>query len=114
MRQIQAPPPNLFRSSGPYRSWTSKDAVPRNHVQRIGLFVIGAVHLTGGITITISTVFFRTELTAQLHSVFAGAIASIVLVSLVLVGGVVVSVLGVRLLKTAFRQARNAPSHQSL
>jgi hypothetical protein len=103
MRQIQSPAPNPFRSRGPYRSMVSNDWVPRNYVQRIGAFMIGAICLMGGVAVIASTVFFKAELIAELHSPSAAVLFGVVLVSLALMTGAIVTWLSIRLLKGAFR-----------
>ena len=103
MRQIQSPAPNPFRSLGPYRSMGSKDWVPRNYVQRIGAFMIGAICLMGGVAVIALTVFFKTELIAELRSASAAVVFGLVLVPLAWMTGAIIIGLSIRLLKGAFR-----------
>ena len=65
--------------------------------------MIGAGCLMGGVAVIASTVFFKAELIAELHSESAAVLFGIVLVSLALMTGALVSWLSIRLLKGAFR-----------
>lgn len=102
MRQIQSPP-NPFRSRGPYLSILSNDWVPKDYVQRVGMFIIGASGLISGVVIIGSTVFIKAELVADLHSESAAFLFGIVLASLALMIGAIAAWLSIRLLKGAFR-----------
>jgi ascorbate-specific PTS system EIIC-type component UlaA len=57
----------------------------------------------GALVCITSTVFFKGELTGELHSEAAAVVISFFLMSLVFVGGVVVIALGVRLLRGSLR-----------
>jgi hypothetical protein len=103
MDRSQNPAPNPFRSRGMYRSVTSSEWVPRSYVQRLGLFLIGAIISIGSFALMASTTLFEAELTEQLQSKTAGVIFSFVLVFLVLAAGVFGVVMGIRLLRSAFR-----------
>jgi magnesium-transporting ATPase (P-type) len=106
---VQNPPPNPFRFRGPYRGPVSKYWVPRNFVQRLGLFMIGTIIVFGGVMMIVSTIFFKSELMAQLHSASAAFVMGWLLAFLFLSAGVAMSVLGIRLLQCAFRMSANAP-----
>jgi len=108
MRQIDRPPPNLFQSSLP--PFGSKDWVPTNYRQRVVAFAFGLTFVVCAVFAMASTVLLKTQLTAELHSETAAVVFSFFLVCLVLVGGVIVIVLGVLLLKGAFRTSANYPS----
>jgi hypothetical protein len=101
MRQIDRPSPNLFQSHRP--SFGSKGWVPTNYIQRVVAFVFGLTFVIGAVLVIASTVLLKTQLAADLHSETAAVVFSFALACLVLVGGVVVIILGVRLLKGAFR-----------
>jgi VIT1/CCC1 family predicted Fe2+/Mn2+ transporter len=106
MRQIEGPTPNLFRSTVRWHGIGSKDWVPTGRVQRVGAFVIGLIYVVGAAACIASTVFFKGELTGELHSEAAAFVVSFLLVSLVLVGGGLVIALGIRLLKGSLRTSR--------
>jgi hypothetical protein len=101
MRQIDRPSPNLFQSDLP--RFGSKDWVPTNYRQRVVAFVFGLTFVMGSVIAIASAVLLKTQLSADLHSEAAALFFSFFLVCLVLVGGVIVIVLGVRFLKGAFR-----------
>ena len=109
MRHIQEPPPNLFRSRRPWRGILSKDWVPTNNAQRVVAFVSGVIYVMGAVAAIGSTFRFKAELTADLHSEGA-AVMSFFLVCVVLAGAAIVILLGVRLLKSAFRRSANLPT----
>jgi hypothetical protein len=81
----------------------SNDWVPRNYVQRIGAFMIGAICLMGGVAVIASTVFFKAELIAEFHSAFAALLFDVLLISLALMIGAFGAWLSIPLLKGAFR-----------
>jgi amino acid transporter len=85
----------------------SKDWVPRNYVQRLGAFTIGAVYVMGAVLCMVSTFWFRGELTAAFHSETAAVVIGFFLVCIALGGGAIVMALGIRLLKGAFRPSAN-------
>src|SRR5438445_11973997 len=109
LRHIQEPPPNLFRSRRPWRGILSKDWVPTNNAQRVVAFVSGMIYVMGAVAAIGSTFRFKAELTADLHSEGAAAVMSFFLVCVVLAGAAIVILLGVRLLKSAFRRSANLP-----
>jgi hypothetical protein len=80
----------------------SNEWAPRNNVQRIGAFMIGAGCLMGGVAIIASTVFFKAELIADLHSETSAVLFCDVLVSLALMTGAIAVWLSIRLMKGAF------------
>lgn len=103
MRQTHEAPPSVFRTRGPWRGIGSKNWVPATNVQRVGTFLIGVIYIVGALAAIASTFWFRAELTADLRSETAALVIGFLLVSVVLVGGVVVGLLGLRLLRSAFR-----------
>lgn len=107
MRQTDQVPPDLFHSELP--RFGSKHWVPTNYRQRVVAFVFGLTFVVGAVLAIVSTVLLKTEVAAALHSEAAATVFSFFLVCLVLVGGVIVIVLGVRLLRSAFRTSANRP-----
>ena len=103
MRQIQSPPPNLFRSSIPWRGIGSKDWAPRNNLQRVGALFVGVVYVLGALAAMASTLWFRAELTSELRSAAIAIVLSFLLTFIILAAGVAGIVLGVRLLRGALR-----------
>jgi hypothetical protein len=108
MRHIQNPPPNLLRSSIPWHGIGSKGWVPRNYVQKVGALLIGSIYVVGAIACIASTFWFKAELTANLQSEVAVLVTDFFLVLVVLSGGAIVIVLGLRLLGGAFRPVRRS------
>jgi hypothetical protein len=94
---------NVFRTRGPWRGIGSKNCVPATNVQRVGAFLIEVIYIVGALAAIGSTFWFRAELTVDLRSETAALVIGFLLVSVVLVGGVVVGLLGLRLLRSAFR-----------
>ena len=103
MRQINRPPPNLFRSDLPYHGIGSKDWVPKNYTQRVVAFVVGLMFVTGAVLAIASTGLLKTQLATDLHSKAAAVVFSFFVVCVVLVGSVILIFLGVRLLRGALR-----------
>ena len=103
MRQIQEPPPNLFRSGGPWRGFGSKDWAPTNFVQRVVGFMFGVTYVMGTVAAMASTFLIKAQLVADLHSEAAAVVFGFFLVCIVFMGGAIVIWLGIRLLRGAFR-----------
>jgi hypothetical protein len=99
----QSPPPDVFRSSIPWHGIGSKDWVPSTYVQRVGAFVIGVIYVMAAAGCVTSTIFIKSELTAELQSESAGIVIGFLFVSAMLIVGVAIISLGIRLLKGAFR-----------
>ncbi|HYL15650.1 MAG TPA: hypothetical protein VEV41_21630 [Terriglobales bacterium] len=83
--------------------------MPTNNVQRVVAFISGVIYVMGAVAAIGSTFRFKAELTADLHSEAAAAVMSFFLVCVVLAGAAIVILLGVRLLKSAFRRSANLP-----
>ena len=105
MRQTHEAPPNVFRTRGLWRGIGSKDCVPATNAQRVGAFLLGVIYIVGALAAIASTFWFRAELTADLRSETAGLVIGFLLVFVVLVGAGAVGLLGLRLLRSAFRFA---------
>jgi hypothetical protein len=66
------------------------------------------MYILGALALIASTLFFRAELTTELHSELAGVFISFLLVSLVLIAVAVVFTLALRLFRGAFRFGRGS------
>ena len=106
MRQIDIPPPNLFRSRGLRRGIGSKDWVPRTVAGRVGSVIFGIVFVAGGLMLIGTSFLLKGEIQAEIASTPFVLIASLLLVMMALMAAFFAIWLGRRLLAGCFRHSQ--------
>jgi hypothetical protein len=103
IRQVESPPPNLFRGRAP--KFGSKGWAPRSAAGRVGALILGTVYAAAGLLAVIATPRLKAELRSSIPSPAVGIVISFLAIALVLAIASGIVFVGSRIVMSAFHTA---------